>query len=91
MTPRAYLSVHPLPFGHTVAQSDGIDWMKAALRRANESGALPDVDRAVRFYDLLARKSAVETRVTAQYTRWARARAELRPRPPLQRCRCAES
>ena len=32
-----------------------------------------------------------ETRVTAQYTRWARARAELRPRPPLQRCRCAES
>ena len=83
MTPRAYLSVHPLPFGHTVAQSDGIDWMKAALRRANESGALPDVDRAVRFYDLLARKSAVETRVTAldDYTHqdWDRMRLHAPP------------
>jgi len=83
MTPRAYLSVRPLPFGHTVAQADGIDWMKAALRRANESGVLPDVDRAVRFYDLLARKSAVETRVTAldDYTHrdWDRMRLHVPP------------
>ncbi len=83
MTPRAYFAVRPLPFGHTVAQEDGIAWMKAALRRAAESGARPDVDRAVRFYDLLARKSAVETRVTAldDYTHqdWERMRLHAPP------------
>ncbi|PAP76698.1 3-oxoacyl-[acyl-carrier-protein] synthase III C-terminal domain-containing protein [Rubrivirga marina] len=83
MTPRAYLSVRPLPFGHTVAQEEGIGWMKAALRRAAQSGALPDVDRAIRFYDLLARKSAVETRVTAldDYTHqdWDRMRLHAPP------------
>lgn len=67
MTPRAYVSVRPLPFGHRVRQSDGIAWMKAALRRAAEAepAASPDVKRAVRFYDLLSRRSQIESRVTA--------------------------
>ena len=83
MTPRAYLSVRPLPLGTAVAQADGIAWMKAGLRRAALTAALPDVDRAVRFYDLLARKTQVETRVTAldDYTHqdWDRMRLHVPP------------
>lgn len=83
MTPRAYLSVRPLSFGYAVRQEDGIAWMKAGLRRAAETAPLPDVDRAVRFYDLLARKSSVEQRVTAleDYTHqdWDRMRLHVPP------------
>ena len=83
MTPRAYLSVRPLQFGHTVAQRDGIAWMKAALERAQATMPLPDADRARRFYDLLSRKSQIEQRVTAldDYTHqdWDRMRLHAAP------------
>ena len=83
MTPRAYVSVRPLPFGHTLEQADGIAWMKAALRRASAAAPLPDVDRALRFYDLLSRKSQIEHRVTAldDYTHrdWDRMRLHSAP------------
>ena len=83
MTPRAYVSVRPLSFGHRLDQADGIAWMKAALRRASATVPLPDVDRALRFYDLLARKSQVDHRVTAldDYTHqdWDRMRLHSAP------------
>ena len=83
MSPRAYLSVRPLPFGHLVRQEEGIAWMKAALRRAAETEPVLDVDRAVRFYDLLARRSQIESRVTAldDYTHqdWNRMRLHTAP------------
>ena len=83
MTPRAYVSVRPLPLGHTLAQSEGIGWMKAALRRVAAATPLPDVDRALRFYDLLSRKSQIAHRVTAldDYTHqdWDRMRLHSAP------------
>ena len=82
-TPRAYLSVRPLPLGHAVEQADGIAWMKAALQRAAATAPLPDVDRAMRFYDLLSRRSQIERRVTAldDYTHqdWDRMRLHVAP------------
>ena len=81
--PRAYVSVRPLALGHTVEQADGIAWMKAALRRAAATAPLPDVDRAMRFYDLLSRKSQIERRVTVldDYTHqdWDRMRLHVAP------------
>jgi predicted naringenin-chalcone synthase len=70
LPPRAYLTVRPLPLGTLVAQSDGIAWMKAALRRVAAERPMPDLDRALRLYDLLARQSQIESRVTclADYT-----------------------
>ena len=83
MTPRAYLSVRSLPFGYTLRQGTGIDWMKAGLRRAARSTPLPDADRAVRYYDLLERKTNIEHRVTAleDYTHqdWDRMRLHAAP------------
>ena len=83
MTPRSYLSVRSLPLGYTVRQEDGVAWMKAGLRRAAETAGLPDADRAARFYDLLARRSNIETRVTAleDYTHqdWDRMRLHAPP------------
>ena len=83
MTPRAYVSVRPLSFGYTLEQADGIAWMKAALRRASVTAPLLDVDRALRFYDLLSRKSQIEHRVTAldDYTHqdWDRMRLHSAP------------
>ena len=83
MPPRAYVSVRPLPLGYPVAQADGIAWMKAGLERAARTAALAGVDRAKRFYDLLARRSQIETRVTAleDYTHqdWDRMRLHVPP------------
>ena len=83
MSPRAYVSVRPLSFGHSLSQEEGIAWMKAALRRAAATAPLPDVDRALRFYDLLSRKSQIERRVTAldDYTHqdWGRMRLHAAP------------
>ena len=83
MSPRAYFSVRPLPFGHRVRQSDGIAWMKAALQRAAATEPVPDLSRALRFYDLLARRSQIESRVTAldDYTHqdWDRMRLHVPP------------
>ena len=82
-TPRAYLPVRPLPLGHTLQQEEGIAWMKAALQRAAATAPLLDVDRALRFYDLLSRKSQIESRVTAldDYTHqdWDRMRLHTAP------------
>ena len=81
--PRAHVSVRPLPLGHKVEQADGIAWMKAALQRAAATAPMPDVDRAMRFYDLLSRKSQIERRVTAldDYTHqdWDRMRLHVAP------------
>jgi predicted naringenin-chalcone synthase len=63
--PRAYLTARPLEFGHLVRQRDGVDWMKAALRRIDGERPVLDLDRALRMYDLLARRSSIDTRVTA--------------------------
>ncbi len=92
MTPRAYLSVRPLPFGYTVAQTDGIAWMKAGLQRAARTAPILDVDRALRFYDLLSRKSQIERRVTAleDYTHQDWDRMTLHAPPALGDGRSAE-
>lgn len=83
LTPRAYLTVRPLTFGYHLRQSDGIAWMKAALRRAAQTHPAPDLDRALRFYDVLARRSAVERRVTAledyAHQDWDRMRIHAAP------------
>ncbi|MEM6325874.1 MAG: 3-oxoacyl-[acyl-carrier-protein] synthase III C-terminal domain-containing protein [Bacteroidota bacterium] len=63
MSPLAYVVARPLPLGWTVPQREGIAWMKAALSRSGVSG--PEASRALRLYDLLARQSSVESRVTA--------------------------
>ncbi|GAB5535513.1 MAG: type III polyketide synthase [Rubricoccaceae bacterium] len=65
MSPRAYLSARPLEFGTLVAQRVGVDWMKAALRRIATERPVPDLERALRLYDLLARRSSIDSRVTA--------------------------
>ena len=81
--PRAYLTVRPLPFGHLLRQQDGVEWMKAALRRAAESAPIVDLDRALRLYDLLGRRSAIDTRVTAledyAHQDWDRMRVHAAP------------
>ncbi len=84
-SPRAFFSVRPLRLGHTVEQADGIAWMKAALRRAAATAPMPDVDRAIRFYDLLSRKSQIERRVTAldDYTHQDWDRMQLHCAPAL--------
>jgi len=83
MRPRAYLSARPLQFGTLVAQRDGVDWMKAALRRIATERPVPDLDRALRLYDLLARRSSIDTRVTAldDYTHqdWDRMQVHTAP------------
>ena len=63
--PRAYLTVRPLVFGHHLEQTHGVAWMKEALRRAARTQPVPDLDRALRIYDLVSRRSGVERRVTA--------------------------
>ena len=60
-TPRAYLTSRPLAFGTRMEQADGVAWMKAALRRVAETEPVPDLDRALRFYDLLARQSHIDS------------------------------
>ncbi len=66
-----------------MAQSDGVAWMKAALRRVAETRPVPDLDRALRFYDLLARQSHIDSRVTCveDYTHqdWDRMRIHVAP------------
>ena len=66
-----------------MAQSDGVAWMKAALRRVAETRPVPDLDRALRFYDLLARQSHIDSRVTCvdDYTHqdWDRMRIHAAP------------
>jgi predicted naringenin-chalcone synthase len=74
--PRAYLAVRPLSFGHHLAQSHGVEWMQAALRRAAQTELVPGLDRALRVYGLVGRRSGVERRVTAladyAHTDWDR-------------------
>ena len=65
MSPRAYLSARPLVFGTLVDQREGVAWMKEALKRIASERPVPDLDRALRLYDLLARRSSIDTRVTA--------------------------
>ena len=83
MSPRAYLSVRPLSFGHTLTQSEGIAWMKAALQRAAADG-----DRHARRGPRDARsttcsraRAKIERRVTAleDYTHqdWDRMRLHV--------------
>ena len=83
MSPRAYLTARSLPFGHLVDQQEGVAWMKAALRRIAGERPVPDLDRALRLYDLLARRSSIDTRVTAldDYTHqdWDRMRVHAAP------------
>lgn len=75
-SPRAHFTVRPLVFGHHLDQSHGVEWMKAALRRVAETHPVPDLDRALRIYDLVGRRSGVERRVTAledyAHTDWDR-------------------
>ena len=81
--PRAYFTSRPLALGTAMAQSDGVAWMKAALVRVAETRPVPDLDRALRFYDLLARQSRIDTRVTCldDYTHqdWDRMRVHTAP------------
>ena len=65
MTPRAYLSVRPLPFGYHLDQAAGVEWMKAALRRAAAEDESIDADRAIRYYDIVSRRSSIENRYSA--------------------------
>ena len=85
VSPRAYLTSRPLSFGYHLQQSWGIAWMKAALRRAAETEGVQGVDRAVRFYDLLERKTNIERRVTAleDYTHQDWDRMRLHAPPPM--------
>ena len=57
--------------------------MKAALERAAQTTPVVDLDRALRLYDLLGRRSAIETRRTAleDYTHrdWDRMRVHATP------------
>ena len=83
MTPRAYVSARPLVFGHLLRQEDGVAWMKAALERAARTAPVADLDRALRLYDLLGRRSAIETRRTAledyAHRDWDRMRVHVAP------------
>ena len=65
--PAPHLTVRPLAFGYRLRQSDGIEWMKAALQRAAPAAGLAprEVDRALRYYDMLSHRSQIERRVTA--------------------------
>ncbi|NNF58638.1 MAG: hypothetical protein HKN04_10385, partial [Rhodothermaceae bacterium] len=64
VSPLAYLTAHPLRFGYTASQAQGIAWMKAALQRVAAQHPVPDVDRALRFYDRLARATTIESRTS---------------------------
>ena len=81
--PRAYVTSRPLALGTLMAQADGVAWMKAALRRVAETEPVPGLDRALRFYDLLARQSHIDSRVTCldDYTHqdWERMRVHTAP------------
>ena len=81
--PRAYVTVRPLPFGTLLRQEHGVDWMKAALRRAAETAPVAGLDRALRLYDLLGRRSAIATRQTAledyAHQDWDRMRVHAAP------------
>ena len=83
LTARAYLTSRPLALGTTMAQTDGVAWMKAALRRVDETQPVAGIDRALRFYDLLARQSQIDSRVTCldDYTHqdWDRMRVHTAP------------
>ena len=83
MTPRAYLTARPLSFGYPLPQEDGVAWMKAALTRASQFTPVVDLDRALRLYDLLGRRSAIASRRTAleDYTHqdWDRMRVHVAP------------
>ncbi len=82
-TPRAFITVRPLALGMTMRQEDGVAWMKAALERVAETTPVPDLKRALRFYDLLARQSHIDSRVTCleDYTHqdWDRMRVHTAP------------
>ena len=62
--PRAYLTAQPLQFGYAASQAHGIAWMKAALQRVAAQHPLPDVERALRFYDRLARTTSIQSRTS---------------------------
>jgi predicted naringenin-chalcone synthase len=78
MSPRAYLTVRPLAFGHSVPQVEGVAWMKAALERgAAQAGLTPsEVTRALRYYGLLDRATPILSRTTTLddyvHTDWER-------------------
>ena len=81
--PRAFVTARPLALGTTMRQQDGVAWMKAALTRVAETQPVPDLKRALRFYDLLARQSTIDSRVTCleDYTHqdWDRMRVHTAP------------
>ncbi len=81
--PRAFLTSRPLTFGSRMSQADGVAWMKAALQRVAETEPVPDLKRALRFYDLIARQSHIDSRVTCleDYTHqdWDRMRVHTAP------------
>lgn len=83
MSPRAFVSSLPLAFGHSVLQEDGIAWTKAALRRADTLAHGFETHRALRFYDRLAKTSAIGSRTTCldDYTHqdWDRMRVHAPP------------
>ncbi len=64
MSHRAYVYSLPLSFGHSVLQAEGIAWMKAALQRAASAVPGSEQQRALRFYDRLAKASAIGSRTT---------------------------
>lgn len=65
MTPRAFLSCRPLDFGHQLDQEGGVAWMKAALVRAAETDDTIDAHRASRYYDIVSRRSSIQSRRSA--------------------------
>lgn len=84
MSPRAYVSARPLAFGHSVPQEEGIAWMKAGLRRVAETRPTPELARALRLCDVLARTAAVGARTTCldDYTHQDWGRMRLHATPP---------
>ena len=65
-TPRAYLhGFRPLDLGPSVAQPDGVAWLRRALARAHEGAEVDGLKRADGLYARLGRGGGIEARASA--------------------------
>jgi predicted naringenin-chalcone synthase len=66
MSPRAYLhGFRPLEFGVRVAQADGVEWLRRALRSVHAGALGAAHKRADSLYARLGRGGGIESRVSA--------------------------